>query len=281
MSNHIYTLLCERDYEVARCTLPLLVEFLEEQQKLFILGDGSLSSSSIDGLSEISEKIKIITLQERNESILDQLHHYPNCIAYRNKFPLAYKLLDLALMNQQNANTRFTFTDSDIIYVRNCKNYFQQNRDVYLRTDQIKLSIRLQHALLKYRWKIPYKFNSGYFSYDAKNFDLDFMEYYLGLPEINNIPWLTEQTSWALLFGKLSISYYPDESQFVCQEKFEVLKKSTLAVHLIANLKSKTKEWSEAAKACQNLDQEKLRFSPTRNVTLFDWGRKKIKQYTH
>ncbi|MEL6720105.1 MAG: putative nucleotide-diphospho-sugar transferase [Bacteroidota bacterium] len=279
MPNNVYTLLCERDYEMACRTLPLLVQFLNDQQELFILGDGSLSPSTVDSFSEISERIRVITLQERNESVLDQLQQYPNCIAYRNKFPLGYKLLDLALLNKQQANTRFIFTDSDIIYIRNCEPYFQQNRDVYLRTDQIKLSIRLQHALLKYRWKIPYKFNSGYFSYDAKKFDLDFVEYYLGLPEINNIPWLTEQTCWALLFGKLPISYYPDESQFVCQEKFEALKESTLAVHLIANLKSKVKEWSEEAKNLQNHEPEQLRFSPTKNVTLFDWGKKKLNQY--
>lgn len=187
MPQQTFTLLCHRDMPMAMITLPKIIHFLEPSQNLVIVDDGSLTVEDIFTLKKLSPIVRIITRHEREDYILDAIGNRPNCKQYREEFPLAFKLIDIPLLAGKDSH-RYTFTDTDIIYLKNCKNYFNQCVNTYLRTDAIKLSVKLQNAFLKYKWEIPLRFNSGYFSYDTRSFDLDFIEYFLGLPDVRNSP---------------------------------------------------------------------------------------------
>ena len=131
--------------------------------------------------------------------------------------------------------------------------------------------------MLKYFWKIPYQFNSGYFSFGINDYDLDFIEYYLGLKEVKDVPWLIEQTCWGLLFGRSGQSVTPLKNQFACQEDFLGPKKETLAIHLIGNLKKYYEEWSKI----ETQEYTKLLlpvFVNSRNVNYYDWIKKVMKR---
>jgi len=276
MIQPVYTLLCKRDLEMALITLPRIVQFLSPEQEFIVVDDGSFDKVTTDRVREISTQIKVIVREEREEIIVSQLANYPNCRKYRNEYGPAFKLLDIPLLAKET-HTRFCYTDSDIIYIKNCEDYFNRNENTYLRTDAIKLSVKLSKALFKYKWAIPYKFNSGYFSFDCKDYDLDLIEYFVSRDDVRNISWVTEQTGWALQFGQSGAAYCPNEEQFVCREHFDGPTTETLAIHLIANLKGKVQEWSK-----QNDNKSeaiKPNFEKSRNVSLSDWVQKSVKRF--
>ena len=276
MLQNVYTLLCEKDMGMGLLTLPRIIKFLESNQKLEVFGDGSLSQKSIEILRSLSTNVSVITKEERNEEVNDMLAKYPVCRSFREELPLAYKLLDIPLLAQKN-HTNLTFTDSDIIYIKNCEAYFNQDVNVHLRTDNIKISVRLQKLFLKYKWKMPFKINSGYFNYNLENYDLDFLEYYLALPDVRNTHWLIEQTAWGLLLAEAGNSLCPDEKQFACDESFSGPNEETLAIHLIGDLKSKVEEWTKYAEHNDQGAQLPI-FEHSRNVTYFDWFSKSLKR---
>ena len=272
---NVYTLLCHRDMEMASITYPLLIKNLNNSQKLIVVGDGSLTDEDCKILTEMSELIQVIRRSDREHFVLDKIAGFENCIKFRDEYPPAFKIIDIPLLAKENGD-RLIFTDSDIIYYSGSKPYFEQDRNVYLRTDAIKISIKLSKVLLKYNWKVPYRFNSGYFSFGLEDFDLSLIDYFVSRPDVRNIPWVIEQTGWALLFGKASKSLVPDQQQFVCAENFNGPNSGTLAIHLIADLKNKVSEWS--IKEDLNVENIQVKFYESRNVNYFDWFKKTIKR---
>jgi len=260
---------------MALITIPQILKFFTPLQRLIICDDGTLNTLDKERLGNISSLIKIVTRVDREDLIKEEIGNRPNCLKYREEFPLAYKLLDIPILAKIE-NSRFTFTDSDIIYIKNCDDYFNRTVNTYLQTDAIKLSVKLSAGLLKYKWKIPMRFNSGYFSFDMIDYDLDFLEYYLGLPDVRNMPWLSEQTGWALLFGKAGNVYSPNENQFICKEKYKGPTDETLAIHLIANLKNKYEEWSPSKEIISDIKPE---FKLSRNINIGDWIKKSVVRF--
>jgi hypothetical protein len=259
---------------MAEVTIPHILRFLSPGQCLRIFDDGSITQDDISILTAMSPVVSVITLAERNKSVQELIGNRPNCQKYRSEFPLAFKLLDLPLLAMQETK-RFTFTDSDIIYIKNCREYFSRTVNTYLQTDAIKLSVKLSSALIKYKWKIPMNFNSGYFSFDLSGYDLDFLEYYLGLADVRNMPWLSEQTAWAILFGKAGNSFSPVLNEFVCRERFDGPKEDTFAIHLIAGYKKMYGKWGVFKKE-PNIGRPS--FFLSRNVNKTDWFKKTLRR---
>jgi hypothetical protein len=136
--------------------------------------------------------------------------------------------------------------------------------------------VKLSDVFLKFGWKIPYLFNSGFFSYPSAAFDLEFVEYFLAQPNCRHFPWLTEQTCWAVLFGRLPNVMCPDPNQFVCRENFPGPSGDTQAIHLIGGLKGRVVDWSHCAST--DAPPAELRFLPSRYVNLNDWLQKSLRR---
>lgn len=275
MSQSVYTLLCERDMQMAKITLPRMLFFCKKKQKIRVVDDGTLSEYSINWLESLSDNIKVIRKSMRDELVLDTINKFPGCMKFRNEYPPSFKIIDIPILAKLES-PRFTYSDSDIIYIRNSSKYFELNCDSFIRTDAIKLSVKLSTAFFKYKWKIPFKFNSGFFCYDTNNFDLDIIDYFVSRPDVRNMPWVIEQTAWAILFGKTS-SICPLESEFVCSESFLGPDNKTCAIHLIGNLKSKFIEWSDFKLEESNFVPS---FEKARNINFIDWSKKSFKRFT-
>ncbi|WP_374166796.1 hypothetical protein [Arcticibacter sp. MXS-1] len=276
MKQDVYTLLCERDMGMALVTLPRVIGFLGQDQRLIVMDDGSLTEKSASIVKSLSDKVEVIGRKEREDMILSEISGFPHCMKFREEYAPAFKLIDIPILAGKEERTRFCYTDSDIIYLRNCEDYFRRDVNTYLRTDGIKISVKLSKVFFKYKWSIPYKFNSGYFSYDCSGYDLDLIEYFVSRPDVRNVPWVIEQTGWGLVFGASGPFYSPNEDQFVCREQFEGPKPDTLAIHLIANLKGKVDEWANTPQ--QQEAAATPDFQLSRSVSFFDWAKKSAKR---
>lgn len=278
MQQTVYTLLCKRDLAMGLVTIPKILKFLQVGQKLVVIDDGSFDEETIGTISALAPNIEVLTRSKREERVLKLLGNRPNCIKYRNDFPFAFKLIDIPLIAAEDS-PRYTYTDGDIIYLKDCEDYFNRDVNTYLRTDAIKLSFKLQHGLLKYKWKIPMRFNAGYLCYDTKDYDLDFVEKYLGMPDVRHMPWVSEQSCWALIFGRAGKSLCPKENEFVCRENFTGPQPDTLAIHLIGNLKNRLNEWADE-KDANKTGTLKPGFEPSRNITVLDWVQKSAHRFS-
>lgn len=256
---------------MAKATFPGILRSLPEESTFLVFGDGSLTDSDTEELESFSPSIRVVSRQDREALVTDMLQEYPHCKSYREELPLAFKLLDVSLYCIANSIDQLVFTDSDIIYRCANANYFSRTGNTHLRTDAIKLSVRLSVLFLKYRWQVPYQFNSGYFTFDLKDFDLDFINHYLSLPDVRSTPWLSEQTCWALLFARAGQSFTPDPKQFACAEDFDTPRHDTMAIHLIGDLKKMAATWSNPDPSTVSHDIEP-KFLPSRNVNFIDWG---------
>ena len=275
MKQNTYTLLCEKDMYMARITIPKIIKFINSENNFVIVDDGTLTDSSIVELKLISPVIQIITRKDREQLVLSKISQFPKIRELRNNFAFAFKLIDIPILSIENKESRYTYTDTDIIYYKNCSDYFNRSENTHLRTDGVKISIKLQKLLLKYSWKLPYKFNAGYLSFDTKDYDLNFIETFLKNPDINNIPWLVEQTCWGLIFSNAGKCYYPKENEFLCREDL----KSPIganAVHLIGNLKKNIQTWSQIS--IDDTNRKEPSFKLSRNVSFADWILKSIKR---
>jgi hypothetical protein len=269
MPSAVYTLLCHRDMPMASITLPLLLRYLDESQNLYIIDDGSLLDEDEAIAFGWGKNIRVLRRSQREAHVAETLAKYQACRQYRAEFPFAHKLLDLPLLAAQLGHDRFLYTDSDVLFLRNCQGFLQNDANLHLRTDAIKLSVKLFDVFFKYGWKIPYRFNAGFFSYPTGAFDLKFVEYFLAQPNCRHFPWLTEQTCWAVLFGRLPDVLCPDRDQFACRENFQGPDSETCAVHLIGDLKKRVSDWS-----CLGMVPQKfhtLRFDSSRHVNVADW----------
>lgn len=254
---------------MASITIPLLLRWLDNSQALYIIDDGSLLDEDEQTALGWGKNIYLVRRWQRDGEIKAKLAGYSACAQYRQEFPLAHKLIDLPLIAQKAGHHRFLYTDSDILFLRNCLGLLQIDTNLHLRTDAIKLSVKLSDVFLKFGWKIPYRFNSGFFSYPTHEFDLGFVDYFLRKPECRHFAWLTEQTCWAVLFGRLNGVLCPDLDQFVCRENFHAPDINTCAVHLIGDLKQRVAEWSVPGMFCETFDE--LRFETSRHVNFSDW----------
>ncbi len=262
---------------MASITIPLLLRWLDDSQTLYIIDDGSLLDADEETANGWGKNVCVLRRRQREDEIRTKLARYESCTQYREVFPLAHKLLDLPLLAQHAGHDRFLYADSDILFLRGCQGLLQIDTNVHLRTDAVKLSVKLSDVFLKFGWKIPYRFNSGYFSYPAHAFDWDFVEHFLGQPKCRHFTWLTEQTCWAVLFGRLPHVLYPDPEQFVCREDCSGPNSDTRAIHLIGQLKCHVDEWSVLAS--ENPTGNELRLLASRYVTLNDWLHKSLQRF--
>jgi len=269
MESPVYTLLCKRDIDLASVTIPLMLKQFPPGKSLVVLDDGSFGEEDRARIASLGSNVEVCLRAGREESVCDRLKNHPACQRYRREFPLSQKLIDLPLICKEAGHGQFLYTDADILYLAGCRDFFAPVSHVHLRTDAIKLSVKLGRVFFTHHWKIPWRFNAGYFSFPLESYDLDFVEHFLTLPDCRQFPWLIEQTCWAVLFGRLKSALCPDSAQFVCQENFSGPDSNTRAVHLIGSLKRRALEWSTMADPHASLPP--ARFEPSRGVSYRDW----------
>jgi len=277
-SQPVFTLVCKRDLEMSAITLKQLTNFLITGQQLIVVDDGSLNLNDIHFLRNFIPEAKFVLKEEREDLIFNLIGDRKNILKYRNDFVLAFKLIDIPLI-AMSLTERFTYSDTDILYLRNCRQYFNSVSNRYLRTDEIRLSVKLSKVFFKYKWKVPYRFNTGYFSFGLDDYDLDFVNYYLGLDDIWNFKWLTEQTCWALLFGRTSEFNCPALNEFVCRQNFDDLKNDTLAIHLIGDLKKNYYKWMYKDSEYQQEVNTLPKFEKGKYINFIDWGEKTLHRF--
>lgn len=235
----IHSLTCSRDFALASACFRSQVEHLHGLSRLIIHDDGTITEEQRCAFEAISEKVEVRLRGEREERVLDQLSHHPLVQAWRDRHPLMLKVVDIVLECGEDA---LHYLDSDIFFFTGTNDLLPNHHPaVCCHDDGQGFSGPLLSLKRSYGARLIKNFNSGILKFPKSRFDLDFMEDFLGRPDLLVQPGMVEQTLFCLLTGS-GPTWQTTQKDVHCSYKQTVLEPSALAVHFIYSMKA---DWAK------------------------------------
>jgi len=263
----IVTLTCQRDLPVALLCLDSLRRYCADLESLTVYEDGSLSDAGMESLTEALPGIAVVGGAAMDESVAPLLAQRAACQSFRRENPLALKLIDIPLLAPPDA----LFFDCDIRFFRrfHCEalTAAQSTHFIFMEDPSQGYSARLLDLTLKHRLAMPSKVNTGAWSVPRAFYDLDFIEWFLAVPEFRVLPTLVEQTCWAALAGSRPVALL-DARQVHCAAGRPVVADETVAVHFIAEHKRYVADCRDLSPEPAVKEPRALRLGPAERLTL-------------
>src|SRR5690606_35617287 len=132
----------------------------------------------------------------------------PNCRRYRGDHAMALKLFDAPLL----AGGPFASCDSDVLFLRPFRGldrrgtgeHFACMKDL---ATAYSMTFAVRHWG-RHRLRLPEAVNAGVLYVGPGVYDLDFVEWLLGVEGFRHYDWVVEQTSWAALGGRVGARHF-------------------------------------------------------------------------
>lgn len=183
--------------------------------KVIVHDDGSLHRDHFDLLVSRFPHVEIHWRGDADRAMGDRLKAFPRCANYRHRMPQALKCFDVGWMTP-SPDRRFLLLDPDIIFFRKpnrilawCDAELQSGRpiSVWFNEDaQEPAPFGPADTPAELGFRIWPRVNSGLCLLDASLIDLDFCEYLLNLPAMQDcVDWRLEQTLLALLASRRNV----------------------------------------------------------------------------
>jgi hypothetical protein len=207
----VHGLICSRDISMALAGFSSLLKFSDTPIKLLLHDDGSLTSKDREILLRSLDGVQIISRSHADEEMAENLRNYPSCRLYRKEYVYGLKLLDIAFMSDGD----FGYCDSDILFMRPFKNLFKwpdsKTSAIFMQDYLDAYSMLPWHLTGKNSIKLASKINSGVIFFRKKDYDLDFVEWFLGKQQFRHkVGWL-EQSCWAALGSRVGCRQWNPE----------------------------------------------------------------------
>jgi hypothetical protein len=242
----IHSLTCHRDLALA---VPCLSSLLTAVGVSLVLhDDGSLSEPEIEHLLGALPRTRIVRRRDTEAMVVERLSRYPACRRYRSLHPLSNKLFDIPLSMASSETLRFC--DSDILFFRQLTHLFPEDgRPIFCEEDNDGYSAAPWKLRFKFGLRIVSGLNSGLFQFPLHHLDLDFLEWFLGKPELLAIPGMGEQTAWALLLRNSWPDMFATHQIFCSTRRPLAVDDRLVAIHFLYHLKSRVPEYIPQALA--------------------------------
>jgi hypothetical protein len=199
----VATLLGHAHVEMALACLGSLLRHSADPLRLRIHEDGSLTSQDRERLARGLGDPAFVPRAEADARVEDLLAGRPALRAFRQRNPLALKLIDIPFLSGMEADGDLAYCDSDVLFLRPFAGLFRfpgpETGAVFMSDRQNAYSLRSWHLLARPRLALPCRVNSGVLLFRTRFFDPDLLEWYLSRPEFGFAPVWVEQTAWALL----------------------------------------------------------------------------------
>ena len=201
MPPEVASLVCHAHVDMALSCLGSLQSTSRAPLRLRIHDDGSLTGEDRERLIQGLPDSVVVSPMEADDRLGPLLAAYPHCRAFRERSPLARKLLDVPLLSAE----QFAFCDSDVFWFRPFEGLFESlntsKHAVFMEDNQEAYSLRPWNLLGRNAVRVPRRVNTGLILARSSIIDLDFLEWLLGLqlPSFNRFPLWAEQTCWAAL----------------------------------------------------------------------------------
>lgn len=245
----VRTLIGHKQVEVGLRCLASLLRFSADPIDLVIHDDGTLTIDDRERLVADLPGSTIVSRAEADSIVQPLLERYPGCRAYRERHPLALKLLDIPLL----ASEELAYCDSDILFLKRFARMFELVGDgysaIFMRDAQEAYSLRPWHIFPFGKIRIPGHINSGLIFYRTSKYDLDFVEWFLGRPELAGVfrkrPHWIEQTCWAALGWRAGCRVWSSAQLMIANPGMRGLSSDTVGIHFVAAYRGKLQEFTE------------------------------------
>jgi hypothetical protein len=196
----VRTLLCHRDVALMIACWRTLVQCSAEQFETVVHDDGSLTAADEAAIGAAIPRSRVLRRAEADARMAEHLARHENARTFRAGSVWGLKLLDVVLAEGGDCY----YVDGDIRFFRPFRGLFCRaalaGRGVFLRdTEWIAYSVRPWHLMDRRRLRVVEGINTGLVLHDRAEFDLDFVDWFLGQPDWRVIPAWTEPTCWAAL----------------------------------------------------------------------------------
>ncbi len=182
--------------------------------RLVLHDDGTLDASARERLTDqLGPTCEIMDRHEASERVGESLRGYPRCSRFRNEHLFGPKLFDVPLLSRG----RTVYCDADILWTRpcDCPAYFEGSSTAFVVMRDLKESYAVSFnrwpLLRRYGIRLASRVCAGLISFDLGAYDLDHVEWLLGLDEqfdlFGGFRFWAEQTIYAALAARAGCSW--------------------------------------------------------------------------
>jgi len=240
---------------------------------LTIFEDGSLSDVDAETLRTALPGSRVVRREEMDAQVRPRLSSHPNCLELRDKNAFGLKLLDAAMLTESGT----IFFDSDVMFFKpfTCESLvpYQASHFIFMGDERQGYSARI-FGLFRIIWKhkltLPSRVNTGCWSYPSHLYDLDFIEWFLTLPEFRRFPQLIEQTCWAAMAGQSKRDVMIlDRKQIYCATDKLKIREQTISVHFADYHKKRVAEFAPFSENQSSEEITSFHLVPASRLTFF------------
>jgi hypothetical protein len=242
----VASLLGHAHVEMAVLCLGSLVRLSAEPLALRLHDDGSLTTADRERLAAALGDPVVVPRAEAHERVAGVLASRPALTAFRQRNPLALKLIDAVVYAE--ADGGLAYCDTDVLFLRPFSGLFPDGAGAAFMADhQNAYSLRSWHLLrdsLGYRrLRLPRHVNSGVIHFPTAAWDPDLVEWYLRRPEFGFAPVWVEQTAWALLGARAGCRLF-DPARIRIPHRGMADDGGIAALHFVGPVRSLLAEWA-------------------------------------
>ncbi len=182
---------------------PTLETCSRDQVATVVHDDGSLTGEDEAALQAAIPRLRVLRRRDADALMKERLSRHPNAQAFRAGSVWGLKLLDVALAESGDCY----YVDTDIRFFRPFRGLFCTaaiaTGPVFLRdTVWTAYSVRPWHLLDRRHLRVSEAINTGLTLIARRDYDLDFVDWFLAQPDWRVIPAWTEPTCWAALAAR-------------------------------------------------------------------------------
>jgi hypothetical protein len=215
---------------------------------LVIHDDGTLNPQDQELLLSTLDGAIILSKTEADSMVDPFLTHHPNCRAYRRNHPLALKLIDMPLIEQDS----LAYCDSDILFLKSFVELFswpdEHRPAIFMQDLREPYALRPWHVYPMGDILVPRKVNTGLIYFRTSKFDLDFVEWFLGHQRLREIfikrTWWIEQTCWAALGWQVGCRMW-EPRQLLLAGPTMKMTRDVVGIHFVATYRNQLDQFVE------------------------------------
>lgn len=210
----IHVLTSQDDWLNLLWALKSFYQFSGRRYLLMIHDDGTLKDEAAAAIERLFPDARLIRREQADAEVLPTLEAYPRCLEFRRTNHLSPKLFDFRHYLRAD---RMLLLDSDVLFFAEPTELLRRIEDPTYRANSVNADIDSAYtvepsaAKSQCGVKLIERFNSGLGVIHRDSLRLDWLEEFLGLPNILSHFWRIEQTLFALCSSRFGVELLPEE----------------------------------------------------------------------
>lgn len=209
---HVYT--SEKDWLNLVWAIKSFYQFSQRHYALCIHDDGSLTADIQAQLRSHFPNARLIDRPTADAQVIEQLQDYPRCLEFRQSNPLAPKVFDFAAYLESD---RMLLLDSDVLFFEEPTELLGRIEDSDYLLNSVNADVASAYTvdpatvLERCNVQLIDQFNSGLGLIHKASLNFDWIEEFLGLPDVIGHFWRIEQTLYALCSSRFGVELLPSD----------------------------------------------------------------------